>query len=129
MLLYKTVNERNHIIISYGNTAVVLNIFVADFALIIHNQFRRIAVAVHIMIIAHIVLRKHKRNFPRRKKDLPRRYRAVLADTGHIIYADHHVALVIHGLRNLVKFVYRCHNLIIIRRFVVSVKSLGRILN
>ena len=32
MFLYKTIDQRNHIIIAYGNTAIIFHIFIADFS-------------------------------------------------------------------------------------------------
>ena len=56
MFLHEPVDQRHHIIVSHRHSTVVLDIFVADFALLIHDQFRRIAVAVHIVVVTAVVL-------------------------------------------------------------------------
>ena len=69
MLFHKTVDQRNHVIISHGDTSVIFHIFISDLSFIIHD------------------------------------------------------------LRDLVKLINGCHDLIIICFFVVSVKRFGWILD
>ena len=71
-------------------------------------------VAANIMIITHIILRKHKRYFTRRKENLPCIHIPIFIRCRHVINADHDISLIIHALSNLVKFINRCHNLIVI---------------
>ncbi len=114
MFLYKTIDQRNHIIIAYGNTAIIFHIFIADFSFLIYDKFGCKSVPVHIMIITHIILRKHKRYFTRRKENLPCIHIPIFIRCRHVINADHDISLIIHALSNLVKFINRCHNLIVI---------------
>ena len=125
MLFHKAIDQRNHVVISHGYASVVFHIFIADLSLIIHDQLRGIAVTVHVMIIAYIILREDKRRFPGRKKDLSLRDVPVVICLCHVLDAYHHIALVIHDLRDLVKLINSCHDLIIICFFVISVKRFG----
>ena len=122
MFFYKTVDQWNHIIISDRNASIILYIFVPDFSILINNQLRCISITIHIMIITDIVLRKNKRNLPFREKDLSFCYIAISICLSHIIDTDHDIAFLIHSLYNLVEFIDRCHNLIVISFFIVSIK-------
>ena len=95
-------------------TAIIFHIFIADFSFLIYDKFGCKSVPVHIMIITHIILRKHKRYFTRRKENLPCIHIPILIRCRHVINADHDISLIIHALSNLVKFINRCHNLIVI---------------
>ena len=127
MLFHKPVDQWNHIVIPYRNTAVIFHIFIADLAIIVHDQLRRKTVTIHIVIIAHVILRKHKRYFTRRKQNFPAGHVSILIHFRQIINADHDVTLFIHALCDLVKFIDRSHHLIIISGLIVSVKSLRSI--
>ena len=113
MLLYKFIDQRHHIIIAYRYCTVILNIFVFYFPVLIQNKAGSISVPIHIMIIAHVILRQYKRNLPLGKHDLSAAHGAVLIHCSHIVRTYHYIALVIHDLNDLVELVYGCHNLII----------------
>ena len=125
MLLHKTVNQWYHIVISYGYAAIIFHIFIADFPLFIQNQFCGKTISIHIMIITYIILRKDKRCFPRWEKNFSFCDIAVFIHLCHVFNAYHDIALLIHGLRNFIKFINGSHNLIIICFFIISVKSFG----
>ena len=127
MFFHETVNQRNHVVISYRNTAIIFYIFITDLAFIIHNKFRGKSVPVHIMIITYIILRKDKRHFTWRKQNFSHIHVSILICCRHIINADHNISLIIHTLRDLIKFINRCHNLVIIPCFIIPVKCLAGI--
>ena len=79
------------------------------------------------MIIADIILRQYKWNLARRKKNLSRCHCTVIVRLSHIVNTDHDITLFIHGLRDLVEFIDRCHDLIVIRFFIITVKGFRRI--
>ena len=79
------------------------------------------------MIIAHIILRKDKRHFTRRQKNFSCAHIAILIYLGQIINIYHYIALIIHALGDLIKFIYGGHYLIVICSLVISVKGLGGI--
>ena len=56
MLLHKTVDQRNHIVITYRHTSIIFHIFVADLPFFIHNQFCGKSISIHVMIITHVIL-------------------------------------------------------------------------
>ena len=125
--LHKPVDERHHIVVPYCYTSVILHIFTSHFSFLIQHQFTRKSIAVLAMIIAQIILRKDKRCFALRQKNLLRSHNAVLIHLGQIINADHHIPSVIHGLGNLIKLLHRGHHLIVPVCLIISVKRLRRI--
>ena len=95
-------------------TSVILNIFVLNLTIGIHYKFRCETISVHIVIITYIILRKHKWNFSRRQHNTASGHSSILIDNRHVVRTDHDISLIIHALSNLVKFINRCHNLIVI---------------
>ena len=129
MFLYERINPRNHVIIPNRNASVILNISVLHIAVLIHNQLLCKSIAIHIMVVAHVILRQNERNLPRRKQDLPAGNRAICIYRTHIVQAYHHIALFIHALHDPGKFTHCCHNLIVTGFFCITVECLGRILD
>ena len=113
MFFYKSIDQRNHIIIPCGNTSVILNIFVLNLTIGIHYKFRCETISVHIVIITYIILRKHKWNFSRRQHNTASGHSSVLIDNRHVVRTDHDISLIIHTLYDFVKLINCCHILVI----------------
>ena len=127
MFFYKSIDQRNHIIVPGRNASVILDIFILHFTILVHNKLRSKSISIHIVIITHIVLRKYKRDLTRRKHNAASGHCSILIYNRHIVRADHYIALIIHTLYDLVKFINRCHILIISVGIRLPVKCLRRI--
>ena len=125
MFFYKSIDQRNHIIVPGRNASVILDIFILHFTILVHNKLRSKSISIHIVIITHIVLRKYKRDLTRRKHNAASGHCSILIYNRHIVRADHYIALIIHTLYDLVKFINRCHYLVVIPGFIISVKCLA----
>ena len=123
VLFHKTVQKRNHIIISHGNATIVFLIFAFYIPVFIKNHSAGKAVSVHIVIIAHIVLRKNKSFFSGRKHDLSPGHGSILIHFCHIMRTYKDVSFIIHALYDFIKLTDSCHHLIVARLIRIPVKS------
>ena len=129
MFFDKRIQQRNKIIISYQNISICINVFCFYISIFIEYKFGCTSIIIHIMIIADIVLRKHKRDLALRHHDLAAAHRTILVHCCHVMRAYQNIALIIHDLNDLIELTDSRHNLIVVSGFGISVKSPGSVLD
>ena len=124
MFFYKSIDQRNHIIVPGRNASVILDIFILHFTILIQHKFARHTIAIHVMIITHIILWKNKRLFARRKHNLLHFHHAIFILFRHILQTNHDKPFVVHRLRDFLELLHSGHYLIVTTGIRISVKSL-----
>ena len=107
MLVYKLIKYRHKIIVTYEFIAILVCIMQGRSAVIADNHLVSIACALHILIVANVILRHNKGLFTRRQHnaalDHPGSSVSLSLLMRDIMQAYKHEALVIHLLYHLLK--------------------------
>ena len=131
VFLYEVLQKRNQIIGAGGCGAVVHDHLAGGLSVLAnHHPFGK-PVPVHVGIVADIILGHDKGLLSLREHDAAL-YKADVSIfirrlVGHIVDADQHIALLVHILQYLKKFILGGHDGIIVGAVRVPVKGLGGI--
>ena len=116
MLVDEVIEDRHDIIISDADISLCIRILQLQLPVLIEHHLIREAAALHVLIVADIVLRHHERLLPLRQHDLLRHHllRAVvlLLHLRDVVKPHEHVAALIHLLQDLLELRDGRHDLI-----------------
>ena len=124
MLLDKGIDDRHDIVVPHRDRAIIFDICILDFAVIGNDQFLGKSVAVHIVIVAAVILAHHEWSLSGRKEDLLGLQTAVICHLHHVMQTHHHITAVIHLCQDRVELGHSRHDLIVAGFISITVKCL-----
>ena len=117
MLLDKILQNGNQVIGAGNRGTVIENHFTGRLSVRSDHNPGGESVSVHIGIVAEIILRHDKGKFSLWQHDVSGLHHSfscfICGFVGEIVKANQNVALIVHGLEYLFKFLYGSHNLIV----------------
>ena len=131
MTLTEFFQDRDQIIVSGGDRAVIHGHFAGWFAILPDDDPVCKAVSIHIRVVAEVILGHDKRDLARWQHDIARLHDGVSVFIGclvsHIVKSHQNVTFAVQVVQDLIKFIDGGHDLVVAILVGIAVEGLGRV--